>query len=216
MRVRAALEGNLRQFLEQETRDIAKAVTKGVTEATLGLKTELRGQVTQAGLGERLARTWQHKRYPATGESLETAGFVYNKFPQVIRAFNENTMIKSKKGLFLAIPTSSAPKRRINGKRISPDTFPEASLGTLRFVYRSHAPSLLVVDHLKATLRGRFKKATQRAIIRNQGITTVVMFILLPQVQLKKRLDLQTAQKRWITRLATLILQYWPAHAQSP
>ena len=113
-----------------------------------------------------MARTWRFKRYPASGFSLGTAGLVYSKAPLIIRAFSDGAMIKSDKGMFLAIPTAAAPKRGVGGKRINPDNFPEHSLGRLRFVYRKGqfrplfaggdtdlAFSANVVDYLKLIRR---------------------------------------------------------------
>lgn len=211
MRLEAAIKGDLQKIMKQETAAAEKAVTLGVTAAATGLKEELRGQVTRSGLGEKLARTWRHKRYPSSGYSLGAAGLVYSKAPLVISVFNEATRIKSNKGFFLAIPTSAAPKRGVGGKRINPSNFPEHSLGRLRFVYRKGAPSLLVVDGLRAGTgkRGGFRKASATALRTGRGLTTVVMFILVPEVMLKKRLDIDPAMLRWRDRLPVLILQNW-------
>jgi len=211
MRLEAAIKGDLQKIMKQETAAAEKAVTLGVAAAATGLKEELRGQVTRSGLGEKLARTWRHKRYPPSGYSLGAAGLVYSKAPLVISAFNEATRIKSDKGFFLAIPTSAAPKRGVGGKRINPFNFPEHSLGRLRFVYRKGAPSLLVVDNLRAGTgkRGGFRKASATALRTGRGLTTVVMFILVPEVMLKKRLDIDPAMLRWRDRLPVLILQNW-------
>lgn len=212
MRLEAAIKGDLEKIMKEESAAAEKAVTLGVGEAGVGLRQELRGQVTRAGLGERMAKTWKHKRYPPGGYSMGAASLVYADMPQVIRAFNEGSVIKSDKGFFLAIPTPAAPKRGVGGKRISPSNFPEHSLGRLRFVYRKGAPSLLVVDNLRAGTgkRGGFRKASATATRTGRGLTTVVMFILLPQVQLKKRLDINPAAERWRDKVPELILRNWP------
>lgn len=134
---------------------------------------------------------------------------ISSEAPLIIRAFSDGAMIKSDKGVFLAIPTAAAPKRGIGGKRINPDNFPEHSLGRLRFVYRKGAPSLLVVDNLRAGTgkRGGYRKASESALKSGRGLATVVMFILLPQVMLKKRLDVDGAMQRWRDKLPQLILQ---------
>jgi len=74
-------------------------------------------------------------------------------------------------------------------------------------------PSLLVVDGLRASfsrksgeLRG-FRRATGRARTGGDGLSTVVMFLLVPQVQLRKRLDVARAAERWSGQLPTLIEQ---------
>ena len=204
-----AIKGDLEKIIKEESEAAKQAVTLGILEAATGLREELRQQVIAAGLGAKMARTWRQKRYPSSGFSIGAAGLVYSKAPLIIRAFSEGAVIKSDKGMFLAIPTAAAPKRGVGGKRINPDNFPEHSLGRLRFVYRKGAPSLLVVDNLRAGTgkRGGYRKASESALKTGRGLATVVMFILLPQVMLKKRLDVDGAMQRWRDKLPQLILQ---------
>lgn len=212
MRLEAAIRGDLKKMMREETVAAEQAVTRGVVEGTVGLRDEYRDQVERSGLGPKMAKTWKHKRYPPSGYSLGAAGLVYADMPQVILAFSSGTVIRSAAGFFLAIPTPAAPKRGLKGERINPSNFPEESLGKLRFVYRKGRPSLLVVDNLRSSTgkRGGFRKAPPTALKSGRGITTVVMFILLPQVYLKKRLDLDPPAKRWQNKLPELIIQNWP------
>jgi hypothetical protein len=138
---------------------------------------------------------------------------VYTKAPQIIRAFDEGAVVRSKRGRFLAIPTENAPRKGTDGRRIRPSTFPEHRLRPLRFVPRASGPSLLVVDGLRASvsrktgeLRG-FRRAPDRAWRIRQGLTTVVMFLLVPQVKLSKRLDVARAAEHWSAQLPALIEQ---------
>jgi hypothetical protein len=172
---------------------------------------ELRRQVTSAGLGHRLARTWRDKHFDNRG--LDAASLVYTKAPQIIRAFDQGTVIRSKSGLWMAIPTPNAPRRGVGGKRINPSNFPEHRFGALRFVYRRSGPSLLVVEGLRASvsrktgqLRG-FRRASERARRTGQGVATVVMFLLVPQVKIPKRLDVARAAEHWLARLPALVDQ---------
>ena len=55
-------------------------------------------------------------------------------------------------------------------------------------------------------LRG-FRRATDRARERGDGLTTVVMFLLVPQVKLRRRLDVTGAAQRWSAQLPALIEQ---------
>jgi hypothetical protein len=197
--------------MQTELRDIGRAVAAGTRDAGRGLRTELRRQVTSAGLGQRLANSWRDKHYP--NQKLDAASLVYTKAPQIIRAFDEGALIRSRRGRFLAIPTENAPRKGADGKRIKPSTFPEHRFGPLRFVPRSSGSSLLVVDGLRASysrqtgqLRG-FRRATDRARRSGQGLTTVVMFLLVPQVKLRKRLDVARAAERWSGQLPALIEQ---------
>jgi hypothetical protein len=195
--------------MQAELRDIERAVASGTRDAGRGLKTELRPQVASAGLGQRLANSWRDKHYP--NRKLDAASLIYTKAPQIISAFDEGVVIRSKHGRFLAIPTENAPKKGTDGRRISPRAFPEHRFGPLRLVSRSSGPSLLVVDGLRASfnrqtgeLRG-FRRAIERGRRSGQGLTTVVMFLLVPQVKLRKRLDVAGAAERWSGQLPALL-----------
>jgi hypothetical protein len=211
MKLVAALARSLQADMQVELRNIERAVTTGTREAGRGLKIELRRQVASAGLGQRLAGAWQDKHYP--NQRLDAASLVYTKAPQIIRAFDEGAVIRSRRGRFLAIPTENAPRKGTDGKRISPSTFPEHRFGPLRLVPRPSGPSLLVVDGLRASfsrksgeLRG-FRRATGRARRSGQGVATVVMFLLVPQVKLPKRLNVARSAESWSAQLPVLIEQ---------
>jgi Family of unknown function (DUF6441) len=211
MNLVASIARSLQADMQAELRDIERAVARGTRDAGRGLKAELRRQVASAGLGQRLARTWRDRHYP--NRKLDAASLVYTEAPPIIRAFDEGAVIQSRRGRFLAIPTENAPRKGTDGKRIRPSTFPEGRFGPLRFVPRPSGPSFLVVDGLRPSfsrksgeLRG-FRRATDRARRSGQGLTTVVMFLLVPQVKLSKRLDVAQAAERWSTQLPALIEQ---------
>ena len=211
MKLATTITGSIMAGMEAEMRTISKAVATGVKEAGRGLKGDLRKQVVSAGLGMRLSRTWRDRTYPNKGH--DAASLVWSKAPQIIRTFDEGAVIKSKSGLWLAIPTASAPKRGVGGKRINPSNFPEHRFGPLRFVYRRNGPSLLVVDGVRINKSGRVgRRAKGGAFTKTgrmkQGMTTVVMFIMVPQVRLKKRLDVKREAERWSRRLPALIQRH--------
>jgi Family of unknown function (DUF6441) len=211
MKLAATIGRSLRVHMQAELRDIERAVAAGTRDAGRGLKAELRRQAASAGLGQRLASSWRDKHYP--NRKLDAASLVYTKAPQIIRAFDEGAVVRSRRGRFLAIPTENAPRKGTDGRRISPSTFPEHRFGPLRFVPRPSGPSLLVVDGLRAAfsrksgeLRG-FRRAADRARARGDGLATVLMFLLVPQVKLSKRLDVAQAAERWSAQLPALIEQ---------
>ncbi|HIJ93094.1 MAG: DUF6441 family protein [Rhodospirillales bacterium] len=215
MKLATTIAGSIKAGMEAEIRTISKAVTAGVKEAGRGIKGDLRKQVVSAGLGMRLSRTWRERTYPNKGH--DAASLVWSKAPQIIRAFDEGAVIKSKSGFWLAIPTPSAPKRGVGGKRINPSNFPEHRFGPLRFVYRRNGPSLLVVDAVRVNARtGRVgRRAKGGAFTKTgrmkQGMATSVMFIMVPRVRLKKRLDVKREIKRWERRLPGLIDRHMPS-----
>jgi Family of unknown function (DUF6441) len=174
LKLAASLARSLQADTQAELRDLERAVAAGTRSAGQSLKTELRRQVTSAGLGQRLANSWRDRHYPNQG--LDAASLVYTKAPQIVRAFDEGAVIRSRRGRFLAIPTENAPRKGTDGKRISPSTFPEHRFGPLRVVPRPTGPSLLVVDGLRASfsrqtgeLRG-FRRAAERAWRSGTGL----------------------------------------------
>jgi hypothetical protein len=211
MKRAATITRSLQTDMRDELRGLERAVASGTRDAGRNLRTELHRQVTSAGLGQRLANSWRDKHYP--NQQLDAASLVYTKAPQIVRAFDEGAVIRSKRGRFLAIPTQNAPRKGTDGKRIGPSTFPEHRFGPLRFVPRRNGPSLLVVEGLRASvsrktgeLRG-FRRASDRARRTGAGLSTVVMFLLVPQVKLRKRLDVARAAERWSGQLPALIEQ---------
>ena len=214
MRLQAALSGDLGQLLQAELQQAERAVTTGVRLATAGLQAELRAQVTAAGLGPRLARAWRSQVFPKSGTSLTTAGVVWTKAPRIIGAFTRTTVIRSKRGLYLAIPTPAAGRYGDGRQKITPLGWERRTGQRLRFVYRKNGPSLLVADNARLTGRGRAVGNTGRrsgaSFTRLQGRTTVPIFILVPQVTLQKRLDIDTPAATWARRLPGLVDRAWP------
>ena len=215
MRLRAAISGDLDKHLKAELLEAEQAVTGAVRTATTGLKNGMRSQVTAAGLGPRLAKSWRGDVYPKRGKSLNAAGMVYTKAEKIMQGFEKGQVIKGKDGFWLAIPTPNAPKRGMGGKRIKPSNFPEHRFGKLRFVYRKNGPSLLVAENMRAShsrktgdLRG-FRKAGKSALKSGRGLTSVVMFWLVPQVTMPKLIRFAAEAAKWHKRVPALIVEYW-------
>jgi hypothetical protein len=213
MRLQAAIQGDLQALLKAELGAAERAVTAGIREATDGLKAELRGQITGAGLGSRLANTWRGEVYPKGQPSIGAAGYVWSKAPGIVRLYAEGAVIRSKQGLFLAIPTPAAGRFGDGRRKITPGSWERIHGLRLRFVYRRGSPSLLVADNARLTKRGRAMANIGRrqgaAFSRLSGRTTVPLFVLVPQVTVKKRLDVDGAAQKWIRALPQLVLRNW-------
>ncbi|MER2520950.1 MAG: DUF6441 family protein [Bdellovibrionales bacterium] len=208
MRLVAALQGDLRRIMAAEVKAAEQAVMSGVKQATGGLKLELRSQVTNAGLGDRLSKTWRGEIYPKGQQSVNAAGYVWSKAPQIISAFAEGVTIRSKHGRFLAIPTQYVIRRQ--NKRLTPADFAEAGI-PLRYVPPQGARhvGLLVVDNFRVTSKGKARVASPTALKTGRGLATIVMFILIPQASLKKRFDIDSAAGKWNDALPRLVIQNW-------
>jgi hypothetical protein len=198
--------------------DTARSVTGAMREVTEGLKSDLRADVVDAGLGQRLANTWRGKTYPETAVSIEAASFVWSKAPNIADAFDRGVTIKSSRGFWLAIPTPAAGVKGINAtgamKRITPGGWERRTGMRLRFVYRRGRPSLLVADNARLSKKGLARPNIGRTrggaqFTRLKGRSTVVVFILVPQVSLRKRLDIASAAQRWADRVPGLIASHW-------
>ena len=211
MRLSAAIEGDLKRFLADELKAGEEAVTAGIREATNGLKLDLRQQITGAGLGRRLANTWRSEVYPKGQNSIRAAGLVFSKAPNIVRAYAEGAVIRSKHGLFLAIPTPAAGRYGDGKEKMTPGLWERTHGARLKFVYRRRAPSLLVAENRRARTgkRGGFAKASATALRTGRGLASVPMFILVPQVTIKKRLDVDGAANKWLAALPELVVRNW-------
>ncbi|MBF0354964.1 MAG: hypothetical protein HQL43_07000 [Alphaproteobacteria bacterium] len=211
MRLEAALQGDLRKFLAEELKAGEAAVTAGIREATEGLKLDLRQQIIGAGLGQRLANTWRGEVYPKGQNSLRAAGFIFSKAPNIVRAYEEGAVIRSKNGTWLAIPTPAAGKYGDGRQKMTPGLWERMHGARLKFVYRRRGPSLLVAENQRARTgkRGGFAKASAGSLRTGRGLATVPMFILVPQVSIRKRLDVVGAAEKWLAALPGLVVRNW-------
>ncbi|HXF88314.1 MAG TPA: DUF6441 family protein [Xanthobacteraceae bacterium] len=189
---------------------IARSVTAAMRQVTEGLKSDLRADVVESGLGQRLANTWRGKTFPESGASIGAAAFVWSKAPSIVDAFDRGVTIRSSRGFWLAIPTPAAGKTGLSStgarKRITPGGWERRTGMRLRLVYRRGRPSLLVADEARMTRRGLAVKSRSKS---GRGQVTAIIFLLVPQVTLRKRLDIEASASRWAARVPGLITQHW-------
>ena len=181
-----------------------KAVSAAMRDAGTDLKSAWRGQITQAGLGRRLANSIRSQTYPKAGESLKAAALVWSKAPEIIGAHDAGPLIRSKDGFWLAIPLPAAGKG-VGGRRMTPGEWEKRRGLRLRFVYRRRGPSLLVAD---GRLSSRGLGVPSRAK-SGRGRASVPIFLLVPQVRLRKRLDLARDAGRALNSGPGLIVANW-------
>ncbi|WP_057465049.1 DUF6441 family protein [Pseudovibrio sp. POLY-S9] len=212
MKLLVKVNGSPEDLMVKELELAEHAVTKGIRSAGWGLKEDWRSQIQSAGLGTKLARTIRQQSYPLRGKSLKAASLVYSRASKVVDAHDRGVLIRSNDGFFLAIPIGLAANMRgPQNKRITPGGFERRTGFRLRFVYRRGQPSLLVAEDARFTKRGRIGKKGGRR--RKDGILTgaqtIPVFLLVPQVKLKKRLDLDRDTELWESRLPGLIVANW-------
>lgn len=94
---------------------------------------------------------------------------------------------------------------------MTPGLWEQVHGSRLRFIYRRGAPSLLVADSMRERQgrRGGFAKGSASALRTGNGLAPVVMFLLVPQVTLSKRLDVDVATGKWADALPDLVVRNW-------
>jgi len=203
MRLGAALVGDLREYMAREARKADRAVTAAVTSHTTGLKDDLRRRVEAAGLSRRLAFTWRGKVYPQGQQSINSAGWVYSKAPEIVGAHARGATIRAKGGRFLAIPLPAAGKS--GREHMTPKIWERNTGQKLRFVPRRRGGGLLVLDRGRLTKRGVARVAGARAKV----VATVPLFILVPQVTLRKRFDIEEPARKHLAALPAAVVAEW-------
>lgn len=204
MKLGVDIVGDIARIMEAETLAGEKAVTAAMREASTGLKTAWRAQITGAGLGARLARTIRSEQFPKGRASLNAAALVWSKAPVIVGAHDTGPLIRSKDGFWLAIPLPAAGKS-LRGGRITPGEWERRTGLRLRFVYRRRGPSLLVAEG-RLNTKGRAVASRSKT---GRGLTTVPVFLLVPQVRLKKRLDLARDAEQARDAVPGLIVANW-------
>lgn len=233
MRLAATIIGDLRQVLAAEVRAGERAAMQVIRAETEQVKAELRRQVTDAlgGNARGIANAWRSQVFPRSGQSLRPAGLVWTKVPNVIDAFERGAVIRAKGGRkFLAIPTgfNAARGRRGRGEkgmRVTPAQMVASGQAFLRpfksgrgFVWclplrqgeqtGRRRRTRLIAGGLAEIGTGNRKgrEAWARGMLE-RGM--VPMFLLLPQVALRKRLDVRGAAERGLRRLPGRFVQAW-------
>jgi len=210
MKLKLDVDPDLAAMLRAELLAGERAVTAAMREAGGELKNDWRGQITGAGLGQRLARTIRNKTYPERGESLDAAAFIWSRAPKIIHAHDRGVLIRSKHGFYLAIPTEAAGKGR-GGARLTPLEWERRRGLELRFIYRRNGPSLLVAEKARINVRGTAVASRAKT---GRGQVTAPIFLLVPQVKLRKRLDLARDAEKVAGRVPGLIVEKWVMEIQ--
>ncbi len=190
--------------------DIAARNTSVMRNVSSGLKEELRSQILQAGLGQRLANTWRGNVYPASGKSLDPATLVYSKAPHIILSMTESITIVPVNGAkMLAIPTTNTPNTR--GPRggtvpMTPEQVENHFNQDLIFL-RGKKPGVwdAFVNVVAAKNKKGFRRATPGRLAQGRQVELKLMFVCVPNVRTKKIHDLQASADRWAAKVPAML-----------
>lgn len=181
MKLSVDFSPDLVALLEQEIRAGEHAVTAAMKTAGAELKQDWREQIARADLGHRLPRTIRNRTYPTSGDSIDAAAFIWSNAPEIINAHDR-------------------------GARLTPAEWERRRGMRLRFIYRRNGPSLLVAE--KARINTRGLAVTSRAKT-GRGQVSAPIFLLVPQVKLRKRLDLARDAGKVARAVPGLIVEKW-------
>ena len=204
MKLKLDIDPDLVALMQAEIAAGERAVTTALREAGAGLKTAWRGQITRAGLGARLGNSIRLATWPKGRDSLNAAALVWSNAPVIVGAHDAGPLIRSREGFWLAIPTPAAGKST-RGGRITPGEWERRTGLPLRFIYRRRGPSLLVAE---ARVNSKGRAVASRAKT-GRGKVTAPIFLLVPQVKLRKRLDFARDAERAIDGLPARIVAGW-------
>jgi hypothetical protein len=204
MRLQLDITPDLAAIMAAEIHAGERAVSQAVSQAGIELKAGWRAQITGAGLGGRLANTIRAEPFPKGRPSLNAAVVVWSKAPVIVGAHDAGPLIRSKSGFWLAIPTPAAGKSA-RGGRITPGEWERRTGLRLRFIYLRRGPSLLVAEG-RLNTKGRAVASRSKT---GRGLVTAPIFLLVPQVRLRKRLDLARDAERAQKSIPGLIVENW-------
>jgi hypothetical protein len=198
----------------------ARAVTAGVHAAGEGLQLELRQDVERAGLGSRIPNAIRLNKYPSSGASFGAAAQIWTKTgaARILASFAEGATIRGSDGKFLAIPTESVPRATGGGrggrKRMTPVEVEAHFNQDLRMIpSRKRGIYLLVLDDVvegKSRGRNRLRTASRRRLADGRKKITKVMFVLIKEARIGKRLSPEALVERWVGRIPDLIARAAP------
>ncbi len=204
MKLKLDIRPDIATLMQAEIAAGEKAVSAAMREAGASLKSAWRAQITGAGLGTRLGNSIRLATYPTASDSLNAAALVWSNAPVIIGAHDTGPLIRSRNGFWLAIPTPAAGKST-KGGRITPGEWERRTGLRLRYVFRRRGPSLLVAEG-RLSSKGRAVASKSKT---GRGLATVPIFFLVPQVKLRKRLDLARDAERAVDGVPGLIVAKW-------
>ena len=220
MKVSTSIIGDLNAIAVAEVKSAEQSVTAGVSRAGQGLQKELRQQLVGAGLGRRLSNAIRFNVYPDNRPSVNAAAFVFARpgkggrggAADIIAAYEEGALIRANGGKYLAIPTANVPIAR-RGRKMTPaqvqDSARRGGFGRDLELVPTNRPGvlLLVLPAVRAKNGKGFRPASPRRLAAGREQEWVVMFILIRQAKLAKRLDWRGPAEEWANRLPDLIVQ---------
>lgn len=229
MKLRVDVVGDFEAIMRENVLNGERAVTRTMRAAGRDLKARWRQRIVAAGLGRRLSNTIREKSYPPGDVSLNAATLVYvpkkkalsdtravaATAAEVIDAHHRGVIIRAVNKFWMAIPTPAAG-RAPGGRRFTPSEWKRARGIELRAVRSAKTGNIfLVADDVRIATGKRTKGTAVRkgGRRRKDGILTgaqsAVIFVLVPQVRLRKRFDLARDVEQVAAGIPAQIVSNW-------
>lgn len=192
LRVAIKFDSNLDKYAHDVHLRIARGARTAAERQAARAKVLLRQDVVAGGLGEKVANAWRADIYPKSpaAHTHAPAVQVYTKAPDIVTAFGQDTVIQHHDGLYLAIPTKNTP--RIGRRYATPLDVEVMFNQDLIFLPGRGQQRLAFVDAVKSKSGKKWRRATSfRTGKQNRKKELVLMFVMVRQVHLRKRLDWQ-------------------------
>lgn len=196
LQLRMAVEGNLEEFMNKRAKGVASAVTRAVRGVTYGLQREISRQARKADFkSDGLGKLIKAKVNPQKGYKPDAEGVVYSvarvKRPHVgevdlLEVFDKARTISAQGDKWLAIATENAPfgtGRGSSRRRARPGKLSANVFAALVFI-KTKKPNLAMLAFVD-------KKTGEKR----------VAYWLAKQVKLRKRLNIERAEKKWLPKL---------------
>lgn len=198
------VDGDISGALREVRIELARRMRRATGAAGREVQLQARSQTFAAfsRLGKKkLGNAWRGKLYPATDEpTLSPAYVVYSKAPKIVDAFERGATIVPRHGRFLAIPTKETGRNIRSSRKglLTPALWIKENGVALRFVPMPYG-GVLIAD-LQRFKRVRMSKRQKLAGVPKTFIARrqkpQVMFVLLRQTTLRKRLDIRGLAQR--------------------
>ncbi|HRF08496.1 MAG TPA: DUF6441 family protein [Xanthobacteraceae bacterium] len=191
-----AVTGNLKADNEKTKAAFLRGNKAAVLRVGETGKLRLREDVVRGGLGQRLANTWRYETYPRGAKlAYNPATLLFSSAPKIVDAHADNTVIVAKNKRLLAIPTENVPKRsgraddgRYQTRRMSPEEV-EARFNQDLILIKKGRVVLAFIAALRSRNKRGWRRAAKATQLQSRKRRLVLMFVLTPQVHLRKRLN---------------------------
>lgn len=224
LRLKASIIGDIVGDVNKYVFALQRASTNGLKDASNGLKRDLRADIIAAGLGQQLSNSWRNNKpgqpiavYPQGRYSMNAAAIVWSNAPHIIEGYDKGGMVRARGSKYLAVPLPMAQKILGTGKkrqRITPTLWEQKTGLKLVVVQRKGKNPILVARGVRISKSGRIRRLTERKATKTMGprinlagLAEAPMFVLVPHIQLRKRLDVKRTADKWGVQIPRLIDQ---------